>query len=847
MNLLYYLAEANVYLGVFYLAYCLLLTKETHYQLNRAYLLFSCMAAFVLPVLQIGVLKPVEAVVNTTVNYAIPEYTEPLPVANNINTEPVVIEHHLSLQDYLVYVYLLGACIVFVLLIVKLFNLFKLMRNAQTVDHLKYKVVYLPESGVAFSFFNYLFIGTNAPGANTIVRHELVHIRQKHSFDIVFLELLKVVSWFNPFVYLLQNSLKTVHEYIADEQTAAHETDALTYSTFLVNNAYGTGGSSITHSFFNYNLLKKRIIMLHQQRSGSLARLKYLVTVPICAGLLCTSTLAFSKTYGWVDLDPATSIMQDDFKLPNLAYEDKNGGVVLKITKVNDVIGFNDPATSQGLPLLIANGKHYKLDQLKKDFSVIISADSTTQYNADNTYAINTWGKDAANGVLVLHGKTAAVKIEKGNLPETAHINFPRTQDSKGKLPPPSVFKPGFGRLMGHIQHNVNYTDALRDEKNSFVGVSFNVGADRKISDIKIFKPAGNGYDAIAKAAFESFDGVVTAKPGIHTFMLNYFSEKGPGDEKVLDGNKYDVNLVIVRPKPGEVKVTFPPPIVRPAKDLTIPKDLLKYLGDNINYPKGSLDNNIQLRARIAFSVANNKITGIKIVKGAIIGGNKLKIGDNATNVTNPFQIEIVKALQRYSPAGMTAGSYSLPVFFAIVKENSGPLLSQNDQNDLIIKGYKKEGTSSSIVKTDTVAKPDWEKIGRYFSRNVKYPSADRQQGTAGRVITLFAVDDNHNLQYAKVVRTPSELMGAEVLRSLKACTELGMLKPGVQYIIPISYTLNDDNGNNIGSQPTTGASPKASNPDALIYNPNNIDITVSPLGSLQLNEVVIRGYTKRQ
>jgi hypothetical protein len=90
------------------------------------------------------------------------------------------------------------------------------------------------------------------------------------------LEVLKVINWFNPFVYLLQRSIKTVHEYIADEQTAAYERDALTYSSFLLNNAYGIQGSTIAHSFFNYNLLKKRIIMLNKNRSGKLARLKYL-------------------------------------------------------------------------------------------------------------------------------------------------------------------------------------------------------------------------------------------------------------------------------------------------------------------------------------------------------------------------------------------------------------------------------------------------------------------------------------------------------------------------------------------------------------------------------------------
>lgn len=157
-------------------------------------------------------------------------------------------------------------------------------------------------------FFNYLFLGDNAPATDTIITHELVHIRQKHSVDVIFLELLKIVNWFNPFVYLLQNSLKTVHEYIADEHTAAHEKDAYTYASFLVSTAHGVGGSPITHSFFNYNLLKKRITMLNQKPSGGSARLKYLVTAPICAVLLCVSTLAFTKNYNLIDLDPIAII-----------------------------------------------------------------------------------------------------------------------------------------------------------------------------------------------------------------------------------------------------------------------------------------------------------------------------------------------------------------------------------------------------------------------------------------------------------------------------------------------------------------------------------------------------------
>jgi hypothetical protein len=299
MNWLHYLLEANLYLGVFYIGYYLFLSRETYYTLNRVYLLFSCVASFALPVFQLGILKPVEQPI-TAVNFAFtPQAAVFTPVHAVADAPPAF-----TWQNALICGYILGAAILLAVLVLKLYSLLKLTRAQNLETDGKYKLVYIDKSATAFSFFNYLFIGTKVQGSETIIRHELVHISQKHSADIIFIELLKIVNWFNPFIYLLQYSLKTIHEYIADEKTAIAENDALAYSSFLVNNAYGLGGSSITHSFFNYNLLKKRIIMLHQKRSGSLARLKYLVAVPICVGLLCASTLAFSKDYGWVDIGP---------------------------------------------------------------------------------------------------------------------------------------------------------------------------------------------------------------------------------------------------------------------------------------------------------------------------------------------------------------------------------------------------------------------------------------------------------------------------------------------------------------------------------------------------------------
>jgi hypothetical protein len=301
MNWLHYLLEANIYLAVFYAGYCLFLNKETHYTLNRVYLLLSCIISFILPVIQVGALKPADAVAQQT-------YVTIAPAASNVTTSPIInykpVASHVTLQDVVWYVYLTGIVVLSLLLIIKIARLIKMTANAKTLAADSYKLVGLNDSNAAFSFFNYLFVGTKTAGSELIIQHELVHIRQKHSADILFIELLRIINWFNPIIYLLQVSVKTVHEYIADEQTANQGTDALTYSSFLVDNAYGLNGPSITHSFFNYNLLKKRIIMLNQKRSGNLARLKYLVAVPICGGLLCASTLAFSKNYALVDLAP---------------------------------------------------------------------------------------------------------------------------------------------------------------------------------------------------------------------------------------------------------------------------------------------------------------------------------------------------------------------------------------------------------------------------------------------------------------------------------------------------------------------------------------------------------------
>jgi len=526
MNWLYYLAEANIYLGVFYLAHCLFLNRDTHYQLSRAYLVFSCIAAFILPVVQIGALRPARTTERiTAVQYALPMPTAGImiPQPQTITVAAPVAEHPITLQDGLWYLYLAGAAVAVCMLLMKLYTLFRLMRSGQRVYEGRRRLVYLNGTDTAFSFFNYLFIGTETAEAGTIIRHELVHIRQKHSLDIIFLELLKIVNWFNPLVYLLQNSLKTIHEYIADEHTAAHETDALAYSSLLLKNAYGLGGSSITHSFFNYNLLKKRIIMLNQQRSGNLARLKYLAALPICAAMLCTSTLAFSKTYGWIDLAP---------------------------THVHTAIFVNHPV------------KHKRLKITQNGVTTVTDQFSIDKKNQKVIYTAGNITKADRSSLLKYHHLKVEV-VEDSTLYTT--------KDGKPFLPVVNV--DGYYQLDHFLHNNIHYTPA-KGEKGGFVEIAFALDNDRHITDAKIAISGGPKLDALALNGFKAYKGIVNDDGGKNYKLVVYFftndysifktdsiqKENDPeyAGELIITGYKYPANLTSKGYEYEESGIGFP-------------------------------------------------------------------------------------------------------------------------------------------------------------------------------------------------------------------------------------------------------------------------------------------------
>jgi hypothetical protein len=153
-------------------------------------------------------------------------------------------------------------------------------------------IVKLIKSSAAFSFFNTIFLGERIPETEkaTIFKHELVHIKELHTLDLLFFELLRIVFWFNPLVYMYQNRIKELHEYIADAK-AVKENGKSAYYHSLLNQVFDVNNVSFTNTFFKKSLIKKRINMLQKTKSKQLNLIKYALVIPMVFGMLIyTST-----------------------------------------------------------------------------------------------------------------------------------------------------------------------------------------------------------------------------------------------------------------------------------------------------------------------------------------------------------------------------------------------------------------------------------------------------------------------------------------------------------------------------------------------------------------------------
>ena len=286
---IFFILKSSVCLAVFYLFYRLLLSRETFHRFNRVALLSILLLSCLLPLVEVTVEK------QTEVHQTMMTLEQWLMLADMINTadatEGQAEEVTVTWIQVALLVYLVGILFFAFRNGYSLLKLGSLLRSGRK-EHLekyadgKEKVTLIVHDHdiAPFSWMKYIVISQKDLDENgrEILIHELAHIQNRHSWDLLVADICIFFQWFNPASWLLKQELQNIHEYEADETVIEKGVDAKQYQLLLIKKAVGTRLYSMANSF-NHSKLKKRITMMLKKKSNPWAKLKYLYVLPVAA------------------------------------------------------------------------------------------------------------------------------------------------------------------------------------------------------------------------------------------------------------------------------------------------------------------------------------------------------------------------------------------------------------------------------------------------------------------------------------------------------------------------------------------------------------------------------------
>jgi beta-lactamase regulating signal transducer with metallopeptidase domain len=278
--------------------------------------------------------EPLNTVITSS---AIPE--------NEIQGNSLPIEEKINFIPYILWS--LYGIICFLLLLRFGKNIWKLISKSKSNPIVKYKnanLILVEEKTLPHTFLNFIFINfedyNNRNIEDELYTHELVHVTQKHTLDILFIEFLKVIFWFNPLFIFYKKAIQLNHEFLADEEIVKTYNNVPFYQNLLLQK--GNGNQTIyLASNLNYLVTKKRLIMMTKSTSKKIALLKKVAVVPIIAGLIyffCIEVVAKEKTVS-VNQDADSAEAVNGVELDNSAISDKRrdtyySGIYVKIKDV---------------------------------------------------------------------------------------------------------------------------------------------------------------------------------------------------------------------------------------------------------------------------------------------------------------------------------------------------------------------------------------------------------------------------------------------------------------------------------------------------------------------------------
>ena len=281
-----FLLKSALTLSLLYSLFFFFLRKETFHRFNRVCLLFTLAASLLLPFVHITTSHP------TAVNQAVTASTTYITTLPAIVVTAETKAPLFTWSNVLAGIYWAGLCIMLLYLVLQIVQTYQMIRGGLRHTDINGNTVILKEDVKSpFSIFHFIVMSVEdyEKQRHNILTHEQEHIRMGHSYDLLLLQVVKTLQWFNPFVWLLENDLKAIHEYQADEAVINQGIDAKQYQQLLVVKAVGNRLQPFANNL-RRGSLKKRIIMMYQKKSNRWLMLKAVAILPVT----CFAIYAFA-------------------------------------------------------------------------------------------------------------------------------------------------------------------------------------------------------------------------------------------------------------------------------------------------------------------------------------------------------------------------------------------------------------------------------------------------------------------------------------------------------------------------------------------------------------------------
>ena len=649
-----YLMKSVLCLALFYPFYMVLLSRETFHRFNRMALISILLASVIIPVCRITTEEPMllsqfyqrwerwltgqgtdmaTAVVDVdwTPMTAVPIVNETLEATPTFSLGDFLSEHW---GDLLFLFYVAGILFLVGRHIASLVHLFGLLRRGrmQRLDD-GIRLYLLPQSDIApFSWMKYIVISEAdyRENGHQIVAHEQAHISNRHSWDLLLVEVCLLAQWFNPAAWLFRQELQNIHEYEADDTVLRRGINAKEYQLLIIKKAVGARLYSLANSL-NHSSLKKRLTMMMKEKSHPWARLKYLYVLPLAA----ISMVAFAHTEAANNSNGVSEAkiteVSANSQTSGEKYSDSKGPVV-SLAKQND--GLN--------PIIMVDGKVFQGSTDGLDYKNLTAEDLNKLIGMKNIEQIEVVKDTESLIKLGLDGSRPAICLTTKETfyqsPKTVFIHV----DSKGEYSygqkKDKMTKASLGYVTGYIK-------ALQEGYRTNGGgnllkVSLKVDKDAPKESVEKLK---NGLREANALQIDYDKESEQKKPIVDHLKLNGQPRLNE-ETNVLEVESAEEVFMVVEKMPE-----FPGGTA----------ELMKFISKNIKYPEQAMRDSIQGRVIVQFVIDK---TG-KAINPTIKRSVSPELDAEA--------IRVVNAMPQWKPGeqrGKTVNvQFTLPVQFRLI------------------------------------------------------------------------------------------------------------------------------------------------------------------------------------